>query len=64
MLRAASSRLLATVTSTMAASGTLATTIAMTVSRMIITSTSRFGWLHRSAWPAAEAAFVSIRCSH
>jgi len=41
MLRALSSRLLAMVTSTMAASGTPATTIAITVSKMIITSTSR-----------------------
>ena len=51
MLRGVSSRRLASVTSTTPASGTPVITTAMTVSRMIITVTSRARAVHRLADP-------------
>ncbi len=67
MLRAVSSRLLATVTSTMAASGTPVITVAVTVSRMIITFTfpvrvaTSFG---RAVRLSRRLALLSNRCPH
>jgi len=62
MLRAVSSRLLATLTSTTAATGMPAITIAATVTRMIITFTS--GSVVTSPGGVPLLSIRSIRCHH